>query len=318
MTMAVIILTSIGLAAIGLFAFRRFVHRGLAPERVRESKSPGDLGLPYEEVAIPTENGKRLFGWLVQVPCAGRAAAVVILHGWGGNSEMMLPLLEPLHEAGFVVLLFDARCHGRSDEDDFASLPRFAEDLQHAVDWLQEQAFVDPHNVALVGHSVGAGAALLVASQRNDIAAVVSLAAFSHPAAMMRRFLSAKGIPYLPLGWIVLRYVQNVIGHRFDDIAPVTSIRQVRCPTLLVHGAGDTAVPAAEACAIHNARTGDHVTLKIIAGSHADFGDRNDIAGEVGDLVSFLLGCRPITPQSCALPDPAAVSPVRRTTAGGA
>ena len=46
---------------------------------------------------------------------------------------MMLPLLAPLHLAGFSALLFDARCHDRSDEDDFTSLPRFAEDLECAL-----------------------------------------------------------------------------------------------------------------------------------------------------------------------------------------
>lgn len=289
MTMISILLIGSGLAAIGAFAFHRLVHLGLAPERLHESRSPGDLGLPYESVSIPTENGKRLFGWWVRAPRTGKTAAVVILHGWGGNAEMMLPLLGPLHEAGFAVLLFDARCHGRSDEDDFTSLPRFAEDLQHAVNWLRGQVSVDPHNISLVGHSVGAGAALLVASQRNDLSAVVSLAAFSHPASMMRRYLAAKRIPFLPLGWIILRYVQNVIGHHFDDIAPVTTIRQVSCPTLLLHGADDSIVPVAEARAIYNARTGDHVTLKIVAGSHDEFGDPSDIADEVGELVSFLL-----------------------------
>lgn len=224
------------------------------------------------------------------MPAAGEGATpvVAILHGWGGNAEMMLPLARPLHEAGFAVLLFDARCHGRSDEDTFASLPRFAEDLDRAMDWLRCQPAVDPRGISLVGHSVGAGAALLVASRRNDVAAVVSLAAFSHPMTMMRRLLAAKHIPYVPLGWAVLRYVQHVIGHRFDAIAPVTTIRKVRCPTLLMHGAEDATVPVAEARAIHDARSGDHVKLKIVAGSHDDFGDTSDVANEVAELVAFL------------------------------
>jgi predicted esterase len=28
-----------------------------------------------------------------------------VLHGWGGNAQMMLPLARPLHEAGFALLL---------------------------------------------------------------------------------------------------------------------------------------------------------------------------------------------------------------------
>jgi len=213
---------------------------------------------------------------------------VAVLHGWGGNAEMMLPLAQPLHEAGFAILLFDARCHGGSDEDRFVSLPRFAEDLEHALDWLKRQPRVDAQRIFAVGHSVGAGAALLVASRRDDVAAVVSLAAFAHPASMMRRWLAAKGIPYFPVGWLILHYVEHVIGHRFADIAPVTSIGRIRCPALLIHGSEDETIPVAEAREIYAARSGDHVMLKIIAGSHDDFGDSHDIRSEIAELVGFL------------------------------
>ena len=285
------LIAALALSGIVFLAFRHFVRSGLAPARIVEKRSPADLGLGYDEVHIPTENAKTLFGWFVPAHTAGRAPAAIILHGWGGNAEMMLPLLLPLHRAGFSVLVFDARCHGRSDDDSFTSLPRFAEDLERALTWLKCQQTIDPHHIALVGHSVGAGAALLVASRRDDVAAIVSLAAFSHPVNMMRRFLAAKHIPYMPLGWVVLRYVQQVIGHRFDDIAPVNTIRKVRCPTLLVHGAEDVTVPVTEARAIHAARSGDHVKLKIVPGSHDDFGDGSDVAGEIAALVTFLRAC---------------------------
>lgn len=295
-------MTSIILASLcggGLLAWllRRTVHRSLAPERVVERRTPAALGLGFRDVRIPTENGKSLFGWLIPAAGGGRSPAVAILHGWGGNAEMMLPLARPLHEAGFSVLLFDARCHGGSDEDTFASLPRFAEDAEHAVDWLRGQAEIDPGRIAVFGHSVGAGAALLVASRRADLAAVASLAAFAHPVAMMRRWLAAKRIPYLPMGWLLLRYVERVIGRRFDDIAPVNTIGRVRCPTLLIHGALDETVPLMEAEAIHAARAGDHVELKVIAGSHDDF---RDLEQEIPALVEFLsraVGCRHSTAQ---------------------
>jgi pimeloyl-ACP methyl ester carboxylesterase len=134
---------------------------------------------------------------------------------------MMLPLAKPLHAAGYALLFFDARSHGRSDGDTFASLPRFAEDLAHAVDWLRAQVDVDACRVGVIGHSVGAAAALLLASQRQDLVAAVTLAAFADPAAIMRRWLKARRIPYWPLGAYILYYVQHVIGHRFADIAPL-------------------------------------------------------------------------------------------------
>lgn len=125
------------------------------------------------------------------------------------------------------------------------------------------------------------------ASRRQDIAAVVSIAAFTHPVAMMRRWFAAKRIPYLPVGWVMLRYVERVIGHRFDDIAPINTIRCVRCPTLLVHGGEDATVPVGEAHALHAARSGEHVQLKVVAGSHDDYAD---LDRELPMLVDFLTG----------------------------
>lgn len=274
------------IATIGVLAGLRWaVHRSLAPERVIETRSPADVGLQFQEVTLPTENGKSLFGWYIAANRTGSAPVVVAIHGWGGNAETLLPLAGPLHQAGFALLFIDARCHGQSDEDSFASMPRFAEDLGHAIDWLKQREDTDQDAIAAIGHSVGAGAVLLSASWRNDLAAVVSIAAFTHPVAMMRRWFAAKGIPYRPVGWLMLRYVEWVIGHRFDDIAPVNTIRRVTCPTLLVHGAEDTTVPVSEAQAIHANRSGDHVQLKVVAGSHDDFAD---LDRELPLLVEFL------------------------------
>lgn len=275
------LITTIGVLA----GLRWAVHCSLAPDRVIETRSPADVGLPFQDVSIPTENGKSLFGWYIPANRTGRAPVVVLLHGWGGNAETLLPLTGPLHQAGFALLCIDARCHGQSDEDSFASMPRFAEDLGHAIDWLKQREDIDQGAIAAIGHSVGAGAVLLSASWRNDLAAVVSIAAFTHPVEMMRRWFAAKGIPYRPIGWLMLSYVEWVIGHRFDDIAPINTIRQVTCPTLLVHGAEDTTVPVSEAQAIHANRSGEHVQLKVVAGSHDDFAD---LDRELPLLVEFL------------------------------
>jgi len=271
------------LRALLLAPFHGLIRLGFRPPRVKEKGSPADFGLAFEEVSIPAADGKRLFGWVIPAPHRP-APAVAILHGWGGNAEMMLPLAPSLHRAGYAVLLFDARCHGRSDPDTFASLPRFAEDLEHALDWLAQQPAVDPTRLAALGHSVGAGAALLAASRSQWLAAVVSVSAFAHPESMMRRFLASRRIPHHPLGRHILRHVEKTIGYRFDDIAPVHTIRQVRCPVLLVHGAEDETVPVEEALAIRDA--GKDVTLHLLPGSGHDPAGKIEEHGAV--LTDFL------------------------------
>lgn len=254
------ILLAIALVIAGLNWLIRY---SLRAARIPEQDSPAQRGLAYQTVSIPGVRNKQLFGWYIPARSGSGGAEWL-----GGNAEMMLPVAAPLNQAGYAVLLLDARCHGRSDDDNFASLPRFAEDLDCALAWLVQQPGVDAANITVLGHSVGAGAVLLAASRRKDIAAVISIAPFSHPANMMRRFLAARHVPYMPLGWYVMRYVQRIIGHRFDVIAPRHTITKIRCPVLLVHGSDDTIIPVSEAREIHAQRRSDAVQLLILPGKH--------------------------------------------------
>lgn len=255
---------------VGGWLFVNFaIRRGLTAARIPESGEPADL--PWREVSFSTANGKRLFAWFI--PAGQTAPALVVMHGWGGNAEMMLPLAAPLHAAGYALLLVDARCHGRSEGDSFSSLPRFAEDIEASLRWLALQPEVDSARLGVVGHSVGAGAALLAATRQSSIRAVVSLAVFAHPAAMMRRWLAARHIPFWPFGAYILAYVQRLIGYRFDAIAPINTVAKVRCPLLIIHGDADEVVPVDEAYQIFAARASEQTVLLVIPGGHDDFGE---------------------------------------------
>ena len=186
-------------------------------------------------------------------------------------------MLEVPHQNDFAVLLVDARCHGRSDDEDFTSMPRFAEDIAAALSWLRRQPGIAADRLALAGHSVGAAAALLHAAHHHDVRGVVSLSAFAHPREVMRTFMSEKRVPYPVVGWYVMRHVQRIIGTDFDDIAPVNTIAAVRCPVLLVHGRADRVVPVSDAVRIlaksRRSRLlpvdGDH-DLRGVLAVHAD------------------------------------------------
>lgn len=271
--------------ALFIAAFNALIRWSLRAPRVPERTTPGALGLTFTEERIASANGKQLFAWYIPAPGPGIVSALVVLHGWGGNAETMLPLAVPLHCAGHALLFIDARSHGRSDPDSFSSMPRFAEDAEHALGWLKSQPGVDPKRLGIIGHSVGAAAALLAASRRDDLAVVVSIAAFAHPETVMRRLLATWHVPYMPLGWYVLQYVQHVIGHRFDDIAPLNTIGQIRCPALLVHGCEDEMVPVADAQAIFARCVGGKCQLLLVKGSHDSYGD---LEQQMGVLVEFL------------------------------
>ena len=289
-------------ALVGAWALRRLAHaailHGLRAPRMPHTQGLAEHGIAEEavqEVRMAGPRGKQLFGWLISpstpsranqhpAPAAPAVPAVLVMHGWGANASMMGSVAAPLHAAGFAVLLLDARCHGSSDDEPFTSMPRFAEDIAAGLAWLRAQPGIDAHRLALLGHSVGAGACLLHAAHHPDVRAVVSLSAFAHPTEVMRRLMAENRVPYPVIGWYVLRHVQRVIGTTFDAIAPIHTIARVRCPVLLVHGNHDGTVPVSDAQRLQAAAAG-HAQLLLIDGDH-DLRKAIDSHGQ--ELVDFL------------------------------
>lgn len=268
----------------------RAMLRGLRAPRLPHALTGAEWGVPAAQVCegrIAGPRGRSLFGCLVMPGPDGGAPvpAVLVMHGWGANAALMASVVAPLHAAGFAALLIDARCHGRSDDEDFTSLPRFAEDIAAGLAWLRARPGIDGDRLALLGHSVGAGAALWHAARHDDVCAVVSLSAFAHPREVMRRFLADKRVPYPVLGWYVMRHVQRVIGHSFDEIAPLTTLARVRCPVLLVHGRHDATVPWGDAQRLQAVSARAH--LLLVEGDH-DL--REALLPHAAQLADFLRG----------------------------
>jgi uncharacterized protein len=271
------------------FNLRHWLRAVLAPASDVSGSAPEAHGLVAQAVRIPTAQGLGLFAWFVPSACVQpwqvSSPAVVLLHGWGGNASNLLPAAQALHIAGYAVLLMESRNHGRSDAGDHSSLPRFAEDLDCALDWLRAQECVDAQRLVALGHSVGGAAVLLCASRRHDLRAAISVAAFAHPEQLMRRWFASRRVPYWPLGWLVNRYLELVIGARFDDIAPVNTLAKTHCPILLVHGLQDDTVPIDDARRILQSRRRTDATLMECGGTHEAFDDPAEV---IGHIISFL------------------------------
>lgn len=257
--------------------FKALAHRallwGLRAPHLAHPVMPEGLALPGRQIRpvwIDGVGGSRLFGWFITPPeQAGLPApGAVLMHGWGAHAGLMLPAAPWLHDAGLALLVLDARGHGLSSAVDFQSLPRFAQDVEAGLAWLRQQPEVDASRLALIGHSVGAGAVLLSATRQPDVRAVISLSAFAHPAEVMQRWLTQMRIPSRWPGRWILSHVQEVIGARFDDIAPLRSAGALSCPVLFVHGQDDETVPATDALRLARARGAGESACLLVPGGH--------------------------------------------------
>lgn len=249
------------------------IHYGFRAPRLPNLQTPEHFGIAYRPVNFEGKQSCKLAAWWLPTsePCQ---TTVVILHGWGANKAMMLPLAKPFYQQGLNVFLFDAHNHGDSDKRGVSTMPKFAEDLHCAVDWLKVHHSQSSQSIIVVGHSVGAAATLLAASKQLPVQAVISIASFAHPKRMMRRHLhKLNAIPGLV--WLISEYVQWVIGHRFDAIAPINTIQKINQPTLCLHGDQDQVIPLQDhldTCAATNAKWvqcqqipgADHDSIELI------------------------------------------------------
>jgi pimeloyl-ACP methyl ester carboxylesterase len=261
--------------------YRRVWARYGRPAARRETAWPPDV--VATDVSLPGPGRSTLRGWLCH-PDAGamRGCGAVVLHGWGGSAADLAPVAGPLLDAGVHTLLLDARCHGRSDDADFTSMPRFAEDVAAGVAWLRDQPGVDPERILLVGHSVGAGACLLAARHDPSIAAVVSLSSMADPRETMARLLAGSRVP-TPLIPLALRLVEHLIGLRFSKFAPLSTLPTLAVPVLLVHGADDAVVPVADARRL--AAAAPEAALLIVPGAgHAHLDDAALVSDALRDF----------------------------------
>lgn len=263
----IVVLSAVATGAICVrHGIRGLRHRyGRPPRRSAGSAVPPARA---SDVTLAGPKGTCIRGWLLTPPDLDACPSALLIHGWGSCAADMLPLAVPLCEEGFRVLLIDARCHGRSDDGEVASMPSFAEDIESGLAWLRQQDGVDPDRIVLIGHSVGAGACLRVASSDPGIAAVVSIASMAHPRQLMSNVLGRR-LPS-PIAKVALRLTEHAIGHRFDTFAPVHTIGRVGVPTLILHGEKDRTVPLEDAYTLLHAARGPATLVVVPDAGHTD------------------------------------------------
>jgi alpha/beta superfamily hydrolase len=155
------------------------------PGRGGNGSDPLSFGVYYDPVNFLAEDGARLEGWLVPVIDAKRVLeekelvvgkrypAVVLVHDFASSRQQLLPLVQPLHEGGFVVLSVNLRGAGTLSGTAQTFGIREALDVKAAVEMLRRRSFVNPDKIALIGIGTGANACVIAGRNDPSIAAMV-------------------------------------------------------------------------------------------------------------------------------------------------
>ena len=169
--------------------------------------------------------GRRLVAW-----SWGAGPAVILMHGWGGYGAQMEGFVEPLRNAGYRAVLFDALAHGASGPSPHGARRTTFFDF---VDALRELTSHFGPLHGLVAHSGGCTAAGWAFRGGFRIPAAVFVAPMASPLRYQRLFQQALGLS----DEVLRRFARNVeqwLGFQWEDMEMTAIPRVVTPPPLLV------------------------------------------------------------------------------------
>jgi fermentation-respiration switch protein FrsA (DUF1100 family) len=215
---------------------------------------PGDVGLAFTDLTIPTEDGERLVGWWIPTRAEPARAHVLFFHGNAGNVSHRIEHAARLTAAGLDVMLVDYRGYGKSTGR--PSETGLHLDAQASLAALRAGPHVDPARIVLMGESLGGAVALRLALEAPPLACV-----------LQSTFTSLRDVAraHYPAA------LSALAGEAFPSLE---RIRRLRAPVLMLHGDVDEIVPLAHAEALFAAAP-EPRRLHIVAGAgHNDLVDR--------------------------------------------
>jgi pimeloyl-ACP methyl ester carboxylesterase len=133
--------------------------------------SEAALGVPHQEVRIPMHGGGHVAGWYV--PSRNRAA-VLLIHGSGGNRSRVAAHARMLARHGYGVLALDLPGNGESDGRASGVGWTAQRGIDAALDFVAQRPDVDPDRIAGFGLSLGGEVLLEAAARDGRLSAVVS------------------------------------------------------------------------------------------------------------------------------------------------
>jgi len=103
-------------------------------------------------------------------------AGVVVAHGFAADRHTMEALSRSLALAGYTVISLDMSGHGMNRNPFVATRPdALVRDIRAGVQFLRQDTWIDADRIVVLGHSMGAGAAMAYDTRENDVGGLVLL-----------------------------------------------------------------------------------------------------------------------------------------------
>ena len=225
------------------------------PSSYRDNSEESDF--PFDEYHIDYWESHQYAGgdegiildawWIpIQKSSPSNAPVIIVTHGFRVSKfdPDILTVAGMLNRAGFNVLLFDLRDHGKSTvEDGRVSLgTKEYKDVIASVDWLVKDKGFSVQRIGLYGDSMGAATAAIAFGIDNRIQSLVLDNGFLDLYTIVKEELEREGYPsWLAKGAI---WAAEIFGsERLLDLSPKLAFtNHANRPIFAMHGTADTRV----------------------------------------------------------------------------
>jgi len=189
-------LTAVAAILLLLFVALPIVIGAAQTQKPAEPIADSALNLPHQTVTFPAADGTKLGGWYI--PSKNRAA-VIVIHGGGGDRTGSLRHARLLSSLGYGVLLYDSRGRGTSEGDPNAQGWTWQDDVSGAIAFMRGRREVDPNRIGALGLSTGADVLIEAAVKHPGLNAVIADGSTVRSLADFRRSKTGdliSGLPY--------------------------------------------------------------------------------------------------------------------------
>ena len=242
------------------------VFTGFAIPRPENRLTPQAVGLTYTTTLIPLPGTPdALEAWYVPAPQP--RGLVLLCPPYIAAKESLLAPAKAFHDLGYDTLLLDYRGVGGSPGSDTTLGVREASDVATAAAYARRAWPNRP--LILYGMSMGAAAVLrAVAVEGVRPAAIVVEAPFDRLLHAVEHRLDLLGLPDFPTAEALLFW--GSVQQGFDGFAhnPAEYAAHITCPTLVMRGARDPEVSAADAAAVYDQLAGPRRFVEVPGAGH--------------------------------------------------
>ena len=189
------------------------------------------------------DNDITTFTW--QTADADDRPTVLLVHGWSGRGTQMGSFAEPLNNAGYRVISFDAPAHGKSSGKQ-TNLYEISETIL---------ALQDIYGTfdSVITHSFGGPCTALAIRLGLKTNRIVSICPPATTIGLIDKFSDALLLNKKTRHNLVDRITTTFGGHVWEELSMKNSIRDVDIPGLVIHDAHDDDVPWQEGQAVAHA-----------------------------------------------------------------